>query len=98
MKCKFWKVCKIYDKRGVVCNKDNGCFMASGKYASCYRELEAKKKKMKQKTLITIILIAIILLYLAISIYFAWTDGYFIEPPIHNPCVVSISNLNITIP
>lgn len=49
--CRFWKVCKLYNKEHKPCNEDEGFYGSN--YAGCYNNLvkieEENKKKKKRK-------------------------------------------------
>lgn len=43
VKCPYWKVCKLYDKKSKTCNEDGGFY--GSKYPGCYRIMEEESGK-----------------------------------------------------
>lgn len=43
MKCKYIKVCDLYNKKGVICNKEGGKW--GERMASCYYRMEERENK-----------------------------------------------------
>ena len=44
MKCKFMKICKLYDKDSKTCNKEGGMYYGSKRPAGCYIDTEGEKE------------------------------------------------------
>ena len=47
--CRFWKTCKLYDKKHTPCNEDEGFY--GSHFAGCYKnlnEIERNRKKKKK--------------------------------------------------
>jgi len=47
-KCKYWKICKLYQKDSVTCNKNSGMYHANlTEPAGCYRKLKEAENETK---------------------------------------------------
>ncbi len=47
--CRFWQICKLYNKEHSPCNEDEGFY--GSRFAGCYRnlsEIERNRKKKKK--------------------------------------------------
>ena len=44
IKCKYCKVCKIYDPKSLVCNEDAGSYYPD-KYSGCHRDIDEKQER-----------------------------------------------------
>jgi hypothetical protein len=51
MKCKYWKICELYDKDNLVCNKYRGFYYDMDSPAGCYRTMMEKEENIKEKKL-----------------------------------------------
>jgi hypothetical protein len=51
MKCKYWKICELYDKDNLVCNKYRGFYYDMDSPAGCYRTMMEKEESIKEKKL-----------------------------------------------
>jgi hypothetical protein len=51
MKCKYWKVCELYNKESATCNKLNGIYYDIDSPAGCYRKMVDKEIEIKEKRL-----------------------------------------------
>ncbi len=45
--CRFWKVCKLYNKKHKPCNEDEGFY--GSRLASCYMKMSKLEEKNKKK-------------------------------------------------
>jgi len=45
-KCKYWKRCKLYKKKGAVCNRFGGQY-GEGKMATCYNDNKYNEEHLK---------------------------------------------------
>jgi len=50
MKCKYRKICPLYDKEDKLCNKDAGMYYANGtEPASCFIKMFKKEEEEKNR-------------------------------------------------
>ncbi len=45
--CRFWKVCKLYNKEHKPCNEDEGFYGSN--YAGCWKTMDEKERKNRKK-------------------------------------------------
>ena len=48
MKCKYWKLCKQYEKKDYTCNETGGSYYSDGRGGGCYREQQELESRYKE--------------------------------------------------